>query len=106
MSRSLLRALRLAWSRRSDVKSHLARRVFRLRLEKLESRLLMHAAGTLGDEHEAVMALIDFKEIHATPDNPTFYVARDGNGPAPNYWSDFHNWRIATYTNDATQVND
>jgi len=50
--------------------------------------------GTQFDEHDAVMDLIAFESIHATPSNPVFYVAKDGdaNASTPNLWSDRNNW--------------
>ena len=56
-------------------------------------------AGTLFDEHHAVMELIDFEEIHATASNPVFYVGKDGdsNPNTPSLWSDLKNWSINTF---------
>src|SRR5262245_1897683 len=95
-------------SRRVLRRTNCRRRHLRLMIEPLEPRQLLHAgphggAGTLFDEHEAVMRLIDFDEIHnvapggATPNY--FYVARDGDGnpTTPNYWSELSNWSIKTY---------
>src|SRR5262245_26287031 len=99
MSSSLLRALRARLSRRYQVTHSGARRLLRLRVETLESRLLLHGAGTVGDEHEAVMRLIEFSEIHRTAANPIYYVAQDGDGDAttPNLWSNVSNWLKETY---------
>src|SRR5262245_19728093 len=99
MASSLLRALRRAVSRNQQTKKQIARQLLRLRVETLEARLLLHAAGTLGDEHEAVLHLVEFTEIHRAAANPVFYVAQDGdaNPATPNLWSDVSNWLKETY---------
>src|SRR5262245_36392959 len=114
MAGSLLRALRATFLRRRSITISHARRMIRLRVETLEARLLLHGAGTLGDEHEAVMQLIEFESIHnpnfqqlhnitpaTSPFSATndFYqavdvdIAPDGNY----YWSDVDNWLKETY---------
>src|SRR5262245_42138239 len=104
MAGSFLRTLRLAIAGRREIHRTEARRRLRLQVEGLEGRLMMDAAhggsGTLSDEHEAVMRLIDFHEIHETLANPVYYVARDGNGADPNYWSDVRNWSVKQFTVD------
>src|SRR5262245_10362826 len=99
MSSSLLRALRARLSRRYQVTHSGARRLLRLRVETLESRLLLHGAGTLSDEHEAVMRLIEFEEIHRSASAPVYYVAQDGDlsSPADVLWSDVRNWLTRTF---------
>src|SRR5262245_52681715 len=94
MAGSLLRMLRWTVSGRRRVTQTAKRRMLRLRVESLEARRLLHGAGTLGDEHEAVMALIDFGEIHRTASNPVYYVAQDGdaNAATANLWSNLSNW--------------
>lgn len=100
MAGSLLRALRATFLRRhQQIVRTDARRLMRLRVESLEQRLLLHGAGTLGDEHEAVMHLIEFDELHRSASNPTYYVAKDGdaNPATPNLWSNVSNWLKETY---------
>jgi hypothetical protein len=98
MAGSLLRALRWTVSRRQVTQSA-NRRLLRLRVETLEARLLLHGAGTLADEHEAVMELVAFSDIHRTASNPVYYVAQDGDADAatPNLWSNLSNWLKETY---------
>src|SRR5262245_14748052 len=114
MAGSLLRALRATFLRRRSIALSHARRLIRLRVETLESRLLLHGAGTLEDEHEAVMQLISFQEIHnpnfqllhnitpaTSPYSATnyFYQAVDSDQALDGnyYWSDVDNWLKETY---------
>src|SRR5262245_10294419 len=108
MTRSIWFLLRTDRVRRNVVS--VKRRLLRLRVEALERREMLHAgphggAGTLFDEHLAVMELINFAEIHSPVDDQgqsktnftatTFYYqAQDGDSdPAtPNFWSDPNNW--------------
>lgn len=104
MSSSLVYAVRALFSERKGQGSHQVRQRNRLRVELLEARLMMHSAphagaGTLFDEHEAVMHLIDFDEIHRSASNPVYYIARDGDSDpkTTNLWSDLNNWSKATF---------
>lgn len=108
MAISFLRALRITLARRRAKEPSSVRRFSRPGVESLESRQLLHGgphggAGTLFDEHTAVMRLVDFEAIHdVAPGGPTtnyFYVAQDPDGDAntPNLWSDLNSWVKATY---------
>lgn len=104
MSSSLVCAVRSLISGRIAKVSRQVRQRNRLRVEMLEARLLMHSSphsggGTLFEEHEAVMRLIDFDEIHSTASNPVYYIAKDGdsNPNTTNLWSDLSNWSKATF---------
>ena len=103
MAGSLVCLLRSAVSSRRTFLKSKKRQTFRLQLESLEARQMLHGSphlvGTLADEHEAVMDLIAFESIHQTASNPVYYVARDGDADplTPNFWSDVKNWLQATY---------
>jgi hypothetical protein len=79
-------------------------------LERLESRRLLDAApphgggGTLFDEHEAVLRLVDFANIHdVAPGGSTtnyYYVATDTEANIADgtyHWSDVNNWSKEVY---------
>ena len=75
--------------RRVSSRWSLSGRSPRLAFDSLESRCLLAGGpphgggGTLFDEHEAVMRLVDFSTIHAVaPNGPTandYYLARDAD---------------------------
>ena len=111
MAGTLFCVLRAAISSRRNLLKSTARRKFRLQLESLETRYMFDGGashggiGTLFNEHEAVMELIDFASIHRTTSNPVYYVARDGDSEptTPNLWRDVGNWLKYTYSANSNE---
>src|SRR5262249_4175812 len=122
MARTFLSALRAALFSRRAYKANpsAARRRLRLKLEALEPRQLLAAApphtggGTLFDEHDAVMQLVQFNTIHdvaAGGATANYYYQATGKVADPidhtYHWSDVRNWVLETWdaSPDPTDLN-
>lgn len=108
MAKSFPFALRITSPRRRAAGRSTLRRSTLLAVEALESRRLLDGAphgggGTLFDEHEAVLRLVDFQAIHnVAPGGTTsnvYYSAKDveQNADGSYRWSDVNNWVKQTY---------